>query len=97
MPLPCSSSPSLFIACLVSASVLAERNGVRICANGAIGTRRVSQGPHAPTGRVCRIAERRYKRDAFPATVELGDGQVAGLPERADVGAFYRALAGRLT
>ena len=28
--------------------------------------------------------------------VELGDGQVAGLPERADVGAFYRALVGRL-
>ena len=29
--------------------------------------------------------------------VELGDAQVAGLPERADVGAFYRALAQRLT
>lgn len=28
--------------------------------------------------------------------VELGDGQVAGLPERVDVGAFYRALVGRL-
>jgi ATP-grasp domain-containing protein len=28
--------------------------------------------------------------------VELGDGQVAGLPVRADVGAFYRVLAGRL-
>jgi hypothetical protein len=28
--------------------------------------------------------------------VELGDGQVAGLPEQADVNAFYRALAGRL-
>jgi hypothetical protein len=28
--------------------------------------------------------------------VELGDGQVAGLPDRADVNAFYRALARRL-
>jgi hypothetical protein len=28
--------------------------------------------------------------------VELGDGQVAGLPERANVSAFYRALAARL-
>lgn len=28
--------------------------------------------------------------------VELGDGQVAGLPEQADMAAFYRALAGRL-
>ena len=25
--------------------------------------------------------------------IELGDGQVAGLPERADVGAFYTSLA----
>ncbi len=29
--------------------------------------------------------------------VELGDGQVAGLPARADVSAFYHALAHRLT
>ena len=29
--------------------------------------------------------------------VELGDGQVAGLPDRADTGAFYQALAQRLT
>jgi ATP-grasp domain, R2K clade family 3 len=28
--------------------------------------------------------------------VELGDGQVAGLPDRADVNAFYRALSQRL-
>lgn len=28
--------------------------------------------------------------------VELGDGQVAGLPEHVDVGAFYQTLAGRL-
>jgi sugar phosphate isomerase/epimerase len=28
--------------------------------------------------------------------VELGDGQVAGLPDRADVVAFYRRLAERL-
>ena len=28
--------------------------------------------------------------------VELGDGQVAGLPERADVRAFYRVLAERI-
>jgi hypothetical protein len=28
--------------------------------------------------------------------VELGDGQVAGLPERADPPAFYQALAARL-
>lgn len=28
--------------------------------------------------------------------VELGDGQVAGLPEQVDTGAFYRALAERL-
>jgi hypothetical protein len=25
--------------------------------------------------------------------IELGDGQVAGMPERADVEAFYRGLA----
>ncbi len=29
--------------------------------------------------------------------VELGDGQVAGLPEQADTSAFYRALARRVT
>jgi hypothetical protein len=29
--------------------------------------------------------------------VELGDGQVAGLPEQADAGAFYRALARRVS
>src|SRR5262249_55176117 len=28
--------------------------------------------------------------------VELGDGQVAGLPQRVDVGAFYQALAKRI-
>jgi hypothetical protein len=28
--------------------------------------------------------------------VELGDGQVAGMPEKADVEAFYRGLADRL-
>jgi ATP-grasp domain, R2K clade family 3 len=28
--------------------------------------------------------------------VELGDGQAAGLPETADIGAFYRGLAGGL-
>jgi hypothetical protein len=34
------------------------------------------------------------KRDGTWNIVELGDGQVAGLPARADVDAFYRALAG---
>jgi hypothetical protein len=29
--------------------------------------------------------------------IELGDGQVAGLPEQADAGAFYRALAQRVS
>jgi hypothetical protein len=28
--------------------------------------------------------------------VELGDAQVAGLPERMDVGAFYAALSRRI-
>jgi hypothetical protein len=28
--------------------------------------------------------------------VELGDGQVAGLPERTDAAAFYRAILNRL-
>jgi hypothetical protein len=33
------------------------------------------------------------KRDGDWLVVELGDGQVAGLPDDADVGAFYRGLA----
>jgi hypothetical protein len=28
--------------------------------------------------------------------IELGDGQVAGLPERADVAGFYEAIRNRL-
>ena len=35
------------------------------------------------------------RRDGEWIIVELGDGQVAGLPERADVGAFYTSLASR--
>lgn len=34
------------------------------------------------------------RRDGEWMIVELGDGQVAGLPDRADVTEFYRALAG---
>ena len=34
------------------------------------------------------------KRDGAWTIVELGDGQAAGLPARADVEAFYQALAG---
>jgi hypothetical protein len=34
------------------------------------------------------------KRDGTWSIVELGDGQVAGLPARADVQAFYQALTG---
>ena len=34
------------------------------------------------------------KRDGTWNIVELGDGQVAGLPARADVEAFYQTLAG---
>lgn len=33
------------------------------------------------------------RRDGDWLVVELGDGQVAGLPERADAGSFYRAIA----
>lgn len=36
------------------------------------------------------------RRDGEWVVVELGDGQVAGLPERADVLAFYRALIAAL-
>ncbi|MGH7137996.1 MAG: ATP-grasp domain-containing protein, partial [Pirellulales bacterium] len=35
------------------------------------------------------------RRDGDWMIVELGDGQVAGLPETADVAAFYRALANK--
>lgn len=35
------------------------------------------------------------RRDGDWMIVELGDGQVAGLPENADLDRFYRALAGR--
>ena len=37
------------------------------------------------------------KRDGDWLVVELGDGQVAGLPDAADVGAFYRGLGERLS
>jgi hypothetical protein len=37
----------------------------------------------------------RRKSDGAWLIVELGDGQVAGLPERAEKEAFYQALAGR--
>ena len=33
------------------------------------------------------------RKDSSWMVVELGDGQVAGLPERAEMGAFYEALA----
>jgi hypothetical protein len=36
------------------------------------------------------------RRDGVWRIVELGDGQVAGLPERTDPAAFYRAILGRL-
>lgn len=38
----------------------------------------------------------RRKSDGVWLIVELGDGQVAGLPERAEKEAFYRALADRV-
>ena len=37
------------------------------------------------------------RRDGDWMIVELGDGQVAGLPEHADLEAFYRALVNRET
>lgn len=37
------------------------------------------------------------RRDGGWLILELGDGQVAGLPERADVAAFYSALLAKLT
>jgi hypothetical protein len=40
------------------------------------------------------VAQRRD--DGTWQIVELGDGQVAGLPERLDVTTFYAALAARL-
>jgi hypothetical protein len=49
-----------------------------------------------------RIGSRFYtmdvarRRDGVWMIVELGDGQVAGLPERADPLSFYRALAGHI-
>ena len=36
------------------------------------------------------------RRDGAWRIIELGDGQVAGLPERSDPRAFYRAIVDRL-
>jgi ATP-grasp domain, R2K clade family 3 len=63
-------------------------------------------GDHPPLDEFCKIA-RRVLSHFFTMDVaktksgkwliiELGDGQVAGLPERLDIGAFYKKLGARL-
>ena len=41
---------------------------------------------------VGRCYQFRFRRDGEWIIIELGDGQVAGLPEAANVHAFYAAL-----
>jgi len=54
------------------------------------------------SGVACAVRSRYFTMDIAQTLagewvlIELGDGQVAGLPERTDVSAFYRALAERV-